>query len=101
MFEQTSIFDPRFDGSDYDPASDFNRLKTQLDRVREYMTSTGWHTLSEIERGTGDPAASISAQLRNLRKERFGSFKVEKRPRGDRVNGLFEYKITKHEGSIS
>lgn len=87
-----------FDGSDYVATKDRKRLTTQLDRVREYMLLGGWHTLSEIERGTGDPAASVSAQLRNLRKERFGSFTVEKKPRGNRESGLFEYRIIKPQG---
>lgn len=41
----------------------------------------------------GDPAASVSAQLRHLRKPRFGGFVVEKRPRGDRERGLWEYRL--------
>ena len=42
---------------------------------------------------TDDPHASISAQLRHLRKEKFGSYNIEKRPRGDRSNGLWEYRL--------
>ena len=57
------------------------------------MIDGTWRTLREIEDNANAPAASASAQLRNLRKERFGSFTVEKRRRGDRTNGLFEYKL--------
>ena len=52
-----------------------------------------WRTLKEVADNTGDPEASVSAQLRHLRKKRFGSFVLEKRPRGNRSNGLFEYRL--------
>jgi len=51
--------------------------------------------LSEIAAAAGDPEASVSAQLRHLRKPRFGSYVVEKRPRGDRSAGLFEYRVSR------
>ena len=85
----------RFNGASYDPAMDNDRLKKQLGRVYNCMIDGVWRTLSEIESLTGDPQASISAQLRHLRKERFGSYFVDKRPRGDRKIGLFEYQLTK------
>lgn len=85
---------PRFDGSDYVPAVDDVRLTGQVRRVFDLMRDGGWRTLAEIERATGDPAASISAQLRHLRKPRFGAHTVDKRARGDRVHGLWEYRLT-------
>lgn len=57
------------------------------------MMDHAWRTLDEISSLTGDPPASISAQLRHLRKERFGSHIVEKRRRGERETGLFEYRV--------
>jgi len=57
------------------------------------MASGTWRTLSEIETITGDPQASISAQLRHLRKARFGSYRIEKQRRGDETSGLFEYRL--------
>ncbi len=83
----------RFDGPVYSPEFDQARLTGQIQRVYEFMAAGGWHTLDEIARGTGDPHASISAQLRHLRKPRFGSHTVDKRPRGDRENGLWEYML--------
>lgn len=83
----------RFDGSDYDHDIDSPRLTDQHLRVRELMKDHVWRTLREISEGTGDPEASVSAQLRHLRKPRFGSWVVEKRPRSDRKNGLFEYRL--------
>jgi Fic family protein len=80
----------RFDGPDYVPHLDDKRLTGQLLRVFTFMRSGGWRTLAEIEEKTGDPQASISAQLRHLRKERFGAHKVERRRRSQ---GTWEYRI--------
>jgi len=82
-----------FDGPVYEPEFDKDRLSGQIRRVFDCMRSGRWKTLSEIERATGDPAASISAQLRHLRKKKFGSHEVDKRPRGDRSIGLWEYRL--------
>lgn len=84
----------RFDGSNYDATLDHDRLKGQIRRVLDCMLSGTWRTLGEIEEITGDPQASISAQLRHLRKERFGAFILDKRRRGEPENGLWEYRIT-------
>lgn len=83
----------QFNGSDYDPQYDQNRLTNQLQRVFDCMKDSKWRTLDEISIVTKDPHASISAQLRHLRKERFGKHIVEKRYRGDREQGLWEYKL--------
>jgi len=82
-----------FDGPVYEPAHDQARLTGQLLRVFEAMADAHWRTLAEIEAITGDPPASISAQLRHLRKRKFGSFTVDKRARGDRAIGLWEYRL--------
>ena len=82
----------RFNGPCYDPAIDNIRLTGQIKRVFDLMKDGSWRTLDEIAQATGDPHASISAQLRHLRKPRFGSFIVEKRSRGDRGNGLWNTK---------
>jgi hypothetical protein len=82
-----------FDGPVYEPVHDQARLTGQLRRVFEAMADARWRTLAEIETITGDPPASISAQLRHLRKRKFGSFIVDKRARGDRAIGLWEYRL--------
>jgi hypothetical protein len=82
-----------FNGSDYQPQLDFNRLNGQMNRIRNLMLDGQWRTLSEIQAITGDPAASVSAQLRHLRKPRFGSHLVTKRRRGEPSIGLFEYRV--------
>jgi hypothetical protein len=49
-----------------------------------------WLTLRELGRLTRYPPASISAQLRHLRKARYGGFVIEKRRREDEELGLIE-----------
>lgn len=83
----------RFDGDTYDPKHDLVRLTGQIQRVFDAIKDNGWYTLDEIHKATNDPHASISAQLRNLRKERFGSHVIEKRCKGNRSNGLWEYSM--------
>lgn len=85
--------EPRFDGPAYDPKYDHRRLTGQIQRVFNLMRDGRWRTLQEIADATHDPHASISAQLRHLRKERFGGHTVNRRARGDRANGLFEYQV--------
>ena len=90
MVEQTVM---RFDGPAYDPALDRERLTGQLYRVWWLMRDRAWRTLPEIAEATGDPEASISAQLRHLRKARFGAHQVDKRRRGSPKSGLWEYRV--------
>jgi len=85
---------PRFDGSDYVRARDDVRLKGQLLRVWELMSDGKWRTLGEIAKSTGDPESSISAQLRHLRKERFGAHTIEKE---FVENGIYRYRFVQKE----
>lgn len=59
--------------------------ETQLNAIRDLMLSASqrgaWLTLGEIARLTEIGEASISAQLRHLRKRRYGRHRVEKRVR--------------------
>jgi hypothetical protein len=82
----------RFDGSDYAPASDDGRLSGQYVRIFVVMRDAQWRTLAEVEASTGAPQSSISAQLRHMRKARFGSHTVEKRLRGDSA-ATYEYRL--------
>lgn len=83
----------RFNGEDYVPGRDDPRLRAQVFRIFVAMISGNWRTLREIAQITGDPEASISAQLRHLRKPRFGSYNLEKRHRGEPAQGLYEYQL--------
>lgn len=86
-------------GPAYDRKSDAKRIARQMDRVRDVMLSAAdcgtWLTLKELAYMTHFPEASISAQLRHLRKTRFGGFIINKRPRGERAKGLWEYQLEK------
>jgi len=84
---------PRFDGDDYVPPRDDPRLTRQYSRIFALMRDGAWRTLADIEAATGDPPASISAQLRHMRKQRFGSHTVNRRYLGD---GLYDYQLVVH-----
>jgi len=79
---------PMFDGPD--PEADHERLTGQLAAIKDCMFDGRWRTLAEIEAVTGAPQASVSAQLRHLRKPRFGSYIVDKRRRSP---GTWEYRV--------
>jgi len=79
-----------FDGKTYDEERDRARLSRQINRVFEAMRDRRWHTLGELEDRLGHPQASISARLRDLRKDKFGGYRVKRRYVG---NGLWEYKL--------
>lgn len=74
----------------------------QRDRVYNTMLSGRWLTLGAIREKTGDAEASISAQLRHLRKEKHGSHIIEKRINVQRYNDnyLWEYKLQRKAVSI-
>lgn len=81
---------PDFDGVTYERERDQDRLRAQLGRVRAAMLDHAWHTLPGLSNTTGDPEASISARLRDLRKEKFGGYTVERRYLD---GGLWEYRL--------
>ena len=60
-------------------------LRRQREVIRDVMLSAGqcatWLTLDELAKLTHYPPASISAQLRHMRKPRFGAYEVVKRCR--------------------
>lgn len=83
----------RFDGDVYEPPYDRARLTGQILRVYDVMEDGRWRTLEEIALASHAPPASVSAQLRHLRKPRFGSYRVDKRTRGEREHGCWEYRL--------
>lgn len=80
----------RFNGADYIAERDNPRLGAQIARVFEAMKDGQWRTLRQIESMTGDPAPSVSAQLRHLRKTRFGAHTVNRRHLGV---GVYQYQL--------
>jgi len=66
---------------------------TQIGRVYAALQGGHWLTLPELHELTGDPVASISSQIRHLRKSEHGSHVIRKRRRGETRRGLYEYKL--------
>lgn len=87
---------PDFCGAGYEESKDKRRLTGQLERVYKTMEDGKYRTLKELEKLTGDPQSSISAQMRHLRKPQFGSHTVEKRRRLGRSGaaGTWEYALS-------
>lgn len=101
MFNQSSTRDEqakdigkyvgKFQGSDYDPARDGDRLTNQLQDVKRCLQDGRYWTVEEIAINTGHPQLSVSAQIRNLRKIKHGGYQVDCRRReGTKIS---EYKL--------
>lgn len=84
---------PEFDGDTYDHERDHLRLSGQAQRVVDLISDGEWRTLAEIAATTGDPEASVSARLRDLRKAKFGRHEIDRRQRDPDVPGLYEYRL--------
>lgn len=80
----------KFNGSNYSRKQDDSRLTAQYRRIFKLMKDGQFRTLAEIEGATEDPQASISAQLRHMRKARFGAHQVSKFYLGE---GLYVYQL--------
>lgn len=84
-----------FDGETYDRARDQSRLYGQMERVVWAFADGGWHSLFEAQEaireefGKMDSLTGISARVRDLRKQKFGGYTVERRADG----GTHEYRV--------
>lgn len=86
-----------FDGQTYEPEQDEGRLKAQLEQVKEIMLDGQWRTLSDLQSLTGHSTASLSARLRDLRKEKFGGYSVER----ERLHGgTHAYRVKRVETDL-
>lgn len=65
-------------------------MASQYERIFNLMRDGVWRTLPQISQATNDPPASVSAQLRNVRKASFGNHTLHRRYIGD---GLYEYHV--------
>ena len=79
-------------GPAYVETVDGTRICNQLRRVKAAVLNGNWWSLTELSEVTGDPESSISAQLRHLRKPRFGGYDVQKRRRVE-GGGTWEYRL--------
>lgn len=82
-----------FNGADYNSEEDYNRLTGQMQRVFAVMIDRQWRDLQTIAEKCGDPETSVSAQMRNLRKDRFGGHTVLKKRVGKPGSGHYEYQL--------
>jgi len=53
-------------------------MPRQREQIRRLMLDGEWRTLREISQALKFPEASVSAQLRHLRKRKNGSYRVSK-----------------------
>lgn len=83
-------YEPGFDGKTYVPERDWYRLTTQLGRVFSLMRDGRWRSLREIADHAQGSEASVSARLRDLRKDKFGSHVVERK---NITGGLYKYRL--------
>lgn len=83
-----------FDGSTFNEEEDGARLRRQLRDVFRLMSDGKARTLTEIATETGHPEASISARLRDLRKQKFGGHTVH---RGYIGMGVWLYSLVINE----
>jgi len=85
-------------------SSDRMARRRQRDILSDVMLSARecetWLTLEELAKLTHYPPASISAQLRHLRKPEYGGFMLDKRPRsigkglrGEDFGVVWEYRL--------
>ena len=88
--KQKELFD--FDGETYNPGKDRVRLSSQMMRVFDVVKSGQWLTLAEISAQADAPEASVSARLRDLRKDTFGGHDVQ-RERVGGTGGTFKYRL--------
>jgi hypothetical protein len=86
----------RFDGITFIPERDEVRLTGQLARVWDLMLDGKWRTLREIADSANATEASVSARLRDMRKQRFGSHEIE---REHISTGLFKYRLIPNKNS--
>lgn len=89
-----------FNGPDYIPELDKVRLTGQIKRIKDLMLDGIWRSLTDISICVVASEASVSAQLRHLRKERFGAYIINKQRRGDRSSGLFEYQLLEPSNNL-
>ena len=93
MNEQLTLPEGDRDGSTYDETIDRKPLNAQAQRVWDVMNDGAWVTLADISYFTGDPEASISARMRDFRKDRFGAHTVRRK----RIERQWFYRLIPNE----
>lgn len=86
------MIDIKFDGETYVAKNDKDRLKAQLERVRALVLTGRKWTLKQLTSFAGGSEAGVSARLRDLRKPRFGGYRIDRTRTKD---GLHFYQYIK------
>lgn len=89
-------FDGPADGETYDDDRDRRRLSRQRQRTYEALSDHRWHTSVELTELVGDNWASVGARLRDLRKEQYGGYTIERRCVR---RGLWEFRMAEEDSS--
>ncbi len=91
---------PPRDGATFNQARDGKRLETQQARVLAVLRCGEWLTVSEVQArialmfdGHRDPETSIGSRIRDLRKAKFGLFRIDAQTRGNPKAGLWEFRL--------
>ena len=88
MIEQATL---PFGGKTYDAKQDHARLKSEYERVVEFMADGNWRSLARIHAALGFPESAISARLRDTRKPKFNCPYVMESRRVSK--GLWHYRL--------
>lgn len=84
------ILDQNFKGDTFNEKRDGKRLRTLQQRVEDFMSDKGWHTLEQIKNGVRSGSeSSISARLRDAA----NSGRWRKQRRSTSIRGLFVYRL--------
>lgn len=97
MNAQLSMFDRALpirlpEAGTFDNVIDGPRTATQREAVEALMADGMWRTLAAIAAHTGASEAGASARLRDLRKQQYGGYTVE-RKRAKPKSGLYLYRV--------
>jgi hypothetical protein len=79
-----------FDGQTYDRREDGRRLGKQLQTVISHMQDGQWRTLRAIAESTRYPESSVSARLRDIRKQLVRDYTMESERRS---GGTWVYRM--------
>jgi hypothetical protein len=81
-------------GQETGDGADASRLSRQLDIVATCLGDGSWWTLPSLAERAAASTQSVSARVRDLRKERWGSHTIERRKVVGSV-GVYEYRMVK------
>ena len=85
--QELPLYLRHFSGAGVETMADHDRLDFQFKEIKTLMKDGEWRSLQDIAQALKYPTASISAQLRNLRKFGYGSHTVNKKRRAGNMEG--------------